>query len=118
MLILNFPACNAFRGIHDIRVGIKHRFTKKDIGVLFSNCRFNIIKKAYWPFILSPVIYMERLRQRIKMRINPAFKVRSDIDIPPEFLNNFLTTITSLENNIFPVKPIGSSLFLIAMKYR
>lgn len=70
LLILNLPACNAFRGIHDISVGIKHRFTKNDICILFSNRKFNIIKTVYWPFLLSPVIYLERLRQRIKMRIN------------------------------------------------
>lgn len=116
LLILNLPACNAFRGIHDISVGIKHRFTKNDVCILFSNGKFNIIKRIYWPFLLSPIIYLKRLRQRIKMRINPSFEVCSDIDMPRGFLNSFLAGITSLENRIFPVKPFGSSIFLVAQK--
>lgn len=116
LLILNIPACNAFRGIHDISVGIKHRFTKNDVCILFSNGKFNIIKTVYWPFLLSPLIYLERLRQRIKMKVNPSFEVCSDIGMPRRFLNSFLAGITLFENRIFPIKPFGSSLFLVAKK--
>ena len=116
LLILNFPACDSFRGIHDLSVGIKHRFTKDDIHILFNSCKFDKIKMTYWPFLLSPAIYLERLRQRIKMKVNPSFKISSDIDMPNEFLNSFLTGITYLENTILPVKPIGSSLFIVANK--
>ncbi len=116
LLILNLPAGNAFRGIHDISVGIKHRFSKNDVSILFSRSEFNIIKTIHWPFLLSPVIFLERLRQRVKMRLNPSFEISSDIDMPSGFINSLLEGISSLENHLLPVKPFGSSIFLVVQK--
>jgi len=116
LMLLNLPAGNAFRGIHDISVGIKQRFSKKDVRILFGQSKFQIIKTLYWPFFLSPLIFLERLRQRIMMRTNPAFKISSDIDMPSGLLNSLLARISSLENHILPVKPFGSSIFLVVQK--
>jgi SAM-dependent methyltransferase len=116
LLILNLPALKAFRGIHDISVGIKHRFSKSDAHRLIDPSKFHIVRELYWPFLLSPLIYFVRLAQRIKMRINPAFEVRSDIDLPSPWLNKLLTGITLFENRWLPAKPFGSSLFLVIKK--
>ena len=116
LLILNLPALKYFRGIHDLSVGIKHRFSMLEARSLFDSSQFSIIRQIYWPFLLSPIIYLARLTQRVKMRINPSFEVRSDIDLPSPWLNRLLEGITRFENRWLPVKPFGSSLFLVAKK--
>ena len=55
-LILNVPALKAFRGIHDLSVGIQHRFSKSDLHQLIDPHQFRLIRKLYWPFFLSPCI--------------------------------------------------------------
>jgi hypothetical protein len=57
-----------------------------------------------------------RLSQRIKIRINPAFEVRSDIDPPSALLNRILAGMALFENRWLPAKPFGSSLFLVLEK--
>ncbi len=116
LLILNLPALNAFRGIHDLSVGCKHRFSRRDIKCLFGPAHFKIVSRVYWPFWLSPVIYFTRLMQRIKMRGNHGFEVRSDIDLPSPQINKILESITKFENRFFPLKPFGSSLFVVARR--
>jgi SAM-dependent methyltransferase len=113
MVLLNLPALKAFRGIHDISVGIGYRFSKKDIKKMIDKGEFSIQRINYWPFFLSPVIYFSRLVQRIKIKMNKNIKIESDIDLPPEWINKLLYKLTSSENKILRRKPFGSSLFLV-----
>ncbi len=116
LLILNLPALKAFQGIHDLSVGIGHRFSKSDIDTLIAPREFHILRKLYWPFFLSPAIYCVRLRQRMKMRLTRGYEIRSDTDLPSPRLNRILTRITLFENQWLPAKPFGSSLYLVLMK--
>jgi SAM-dependent methyltransferase len=116
LLILNLPALKYFRGIHDLSVGIKHRFFLQDALSLFDSSQFSIVKQIYWPFLLSPIVYLVRLAQRVKMRMIPSFEVQSDIDLPSPWFNRVLEGITRFENRWLPAKPFGSSLFLVAKK--
>jgi hypothetical protein len=56
LLILNLPALKAFRGFHDISVGIKVRFSKADTRRLQKENLFDVVQEQYWPFLLSPAI--------------------------------------------------------------
>ncbi|OGP76000.1 MAG: hypothetical protein A2W09_06695 [Deltaproteobacteria bacterium RBG_16_50_11] len=116
LLILNLPALNAFRGIHDISVGIKVRFSKADTRRLLKEGLFDVVRELYWPFLLSPVIYAVRLSQRIKMRWNPHFQIRSDINLPPERLNRIFLELSLFENRMLTRRPFGSSLLLMGRK--
>ena len=116
LFILNLPALQPFRGIHDLSVGVKHRFAKQEVYRLFDPSQFQIVRSIYWPSLLSPGIYIVRLVQRIKMRMNPSFDLRSDIDLPKHWVNLLLTGITRFENRWVPTKPFGSSLFLVAKR--
>jgi SAM-dependent methyltransferase len=113
IVLLNLPALNAFRGIHDISVGIGYRFSKKDIKKMIDKEEFSIQRVNYWPFFLSPIIYFSRFFQRIKLKMNKNIKIESDIDLPPDWINKLLFKLTRCENNIFRRKPFGSSLFLV-----
>jgi SAM-dependent methyltransferase len=116
LVILNLPALNAFRGIHDISVGVNYRFSKSDIKKMIGPSQFNIIRVTYWPFFLSPVIFITRFFQRIKLKINKNTKIESDLDLPSRRINNLLFKLTRFENTVFKNKPFGSSLFLVLKK--
>ena len=116
LVILNVPALKAFRGIHDISVGIQQRFSKKDIKAMIFGSEFKVVKLLFWPFFLSPVILLSRFWQRIKLKTDKNTPIISDIDMPSKGLNNLLFKIVDFENKILSHKPFGSSLFLVLQK--
>lgn len=116
LLILNLPAFAAFRGIHDLSVGIQYRFSRVDIPRLLSPSRFQLVRACFWPFCLSPAIYLVRRGQRRRLRRSGATGLKSDIGLPPRWLNCILHGLTRLENAWLPWKPFGSSLFLAGKK--
>lgn len=118
LLLLNLPALRAFEGIHDIAVGIKHRFNKIEMRDLFSRSAFKIQASLYWPFLLAPVIYLTRLYERRELRMHPNLVARSDNKLPLPALNRLLYSIVDFENRMLRKKPLGSSLFLVAKKDR
>jgi SAM-dependent methyltransferase len=116
ILILNLPAFNAFRGTHDISVGINKRFRKKDILLIFDRDKFEILEMRYWPFLLSPFLFVVRMSQRLRLKFFSDVRQSSDVKVPPEFVNNIFHTITAMENSIMKNKPWGSSLFVVLRK--
>ena len=116
LLILNLPALKAFRGIHDVSVGINVRFSKADTPRLLNKSLFEDVREVYWPFLLSPMIYVVRLFQRIKMRRNQHYEIKSDIDLPFMPLNHFFRVLTLFENRMLSRKPFGSSLLLMGRR--
>jgi SAM-dependent methyltransferase len=113
ILILNVPALKAFAGIHDLSVGIQHRFSRSDLPSLINLNMFHLIRVLYWPLLLSPVVYCVRLQQRMKMRLTRNYEIRSDIDLPHPWVNRVLEGLTRFENRCLPLKPFGSSLYLV-----
>lgn len=113
LLFLNLPALEAFRGIHDLSVGIQHRFSRAALPSLIDPTMFHMIRVLYWPFLLSPVIYCVRLWQRMKMKLTRDYEVCSDIDLPHSWVNRVLEGLTRFENRRLPAKPFGSSLYLV-----
>lgn len=115
ILIINVPALNIFKGMHDRSVGINDRFDSRKINKLFSETKFSMTY-LYWPFFLSPIIASIRLSQRVKMYFNKKIEIKSDIDMPPLYINKLISILLSVENKI-PIKPpFGSSLFIVAKK--
>ena len=116
VLILNLPALGAFSGIHDISVGLSTRFSRTSITDSLRNVPLQSLSQTYWPFFLSPVIYVVRLLQRLKLRFGKNVKIKSDIDLPSPSINRFLYALCRLENKLLRHKPFGSSLFVVLQK--
>jgi SAM-dependent methyltransferase len=116
LLIFNLPAFNAFRGTHDLGVGIKKRFTKRDIYSLLSIADMTMIELKYWPFILSPLIFAVRTFQRIKIRLFKIKNADSDVEVPNAFLNSLFYKITLFEKRFKGKMPWGSSLYTVLKK--
>lgn len=115
-LILNLPALKSFQGIHDLSVGIGHRFSPGEVRALLHSAGFRIVQLRYWPFLLSPLIYAARFIQRRRQRHCAAVPIHSDVALPPISLNWVFEMVTRLENAVLPWKPFGSSLFVVAQK--
>jgi len=115
IVLMNLPAYDFFGGIHDLAVGIKHRFNRNDVAGMFDGGMFHV-KSILWPCAISPLIYVVRLFQRLELRYKKNVIVRSDIDMPPKWINELLFAIVSAENRLFPWRPLGSSLYVVAQK--
>jgi SAM-dependent methyltransferase len=115
VLLMNLPAFRAFNGTHDIAVAIKQRYSKKAVQKLVG-VQAEIKKIIYWPFLLSPAIFIIRAMQRLQPGIVKKQTVTSDVKMPPLWLNKILYAITNFENNYFQKKPWGSSIFIVLRK--
>jgi len=109
----NLPAFKAFAGIHDLSVGIRRRYSRGEFMKLVGPGQFEEVSMLYWPFVLSPIVFVARLLQRIKIRFGRNLEIKSDIDLPPRWINQLLFRIVSFENGAFKKKPWGSSLFFV-----
>jgi SAM-dependent methyltransferase len=118
LVILNLPALDAFSGIHDKAVGIKQRFQKSGFDSLISQTKFRIKHITYRLFLLSPLIYLARLAQRIKLKLDKNVKIESDISLPPKMVNELLFKLCHFENKWLRTTPFGSSLFVVLRKIR
>ena len=113
IVILNLPYSNIFSGMHDKAVGIQQRFTRKMVNDMIDFKKYNIVRKTYWPFVLSPIILVTRSFQKLKLFLNKDIKIESDIAMPSNLVNSILYRLVAIENRYLPKKPIGSSLFLV-----
>lgn len=112
IIIMNIPSLNAFKGNHDISVGIKNRISKKEAEILFDDKLFQIKNSFYWPFWASPIIFLVRLFQRLKKHS----EIKSDLSVLPKWINALLYFVTLVEYKLLPFKPWGSSVFIVAKK--
>lgn len=112
----NLPAFDAFGGIHDISVGIKKRYDKKQLLKLIDRDAFRWVSADYWPFTLSSAVFLARFAQRIRLRLNPNLEIKSDIHLPDTFMNELLFRTVLFENKALKKKPWASSLFVILRK--
>ncbi len=118
IVILNLPSFKAFGGVHDKAVGIKNRFNKKMIKDMVNLAQFEVFQKIYWPFLLSPIIFLFRLLQGVKLSHGKKIKIKSDINMPSSLVNEILYKVVKLENKYIKRRPFGSSLFLVLKKIR
>lgn len=115
-LLLNLPAYKAFSGIHDKSVGIVTRTSASVIRQQLTAAGFRIMELHHWPFLLAPIIFLTRLKQRIALRINQDCIIQSDIDLPSSVLNELLYTLTTAEQGLGSIQFFGSSIFVLACK--
>jgi SAM-dependent methyltransferase len=116
LLIINLPALNAFRGTHDLAVGITKRYNRSKVQNLVAP-HGKIESIIYWPFILSLPVYLTRLWQRTTMTSKKDQSFVSDVKMPAKVLNQLFYKISHLESAVFKNKPWGSSLFTVIKKH-
>ncbi len=114
LLIMNVPAYEIFSGIHDLSVGIVSRTTKQNLRQQLATAGFEICSLSHWPFLLSPVILLERWRQRRELRSVAHSQYKSDIDLPSPWINLALYITCIMERYLGGFCFFGSSIFVVA----
>jgi SAM-dependent methyltransferase len=118
IFISNNNAFNIFYGTHDIAVGGKWRFTRKDFQEFLQNIPLQIQHYSYWTWVLSPLVLSIRIFQQIQLKLGliDTSKLVSDVNIPPVWLNELFYKIVKMEEKILEKGFFGSSLFMIVRK--
>lgn len=116
-LILNLPAHEGLRGLHDRAVHTRHRYRRGEVSALLAAAGFRVEKSTYRLAALFPPILAIRCAGRIAMR-GDCTRVTSDLTPPPPWLNRILLRYLRLENRWIARHslPIGTSVFAVARK--
>lgn len=109
--VLNMPSLAAFRGLHDVSVGIRQRIDWPSFRGILEQAGWQCRKSEHWPFLLSPLIAVERMRQRGLLK-NPQVEIRSDVELPNALVNQFFLAVSRCDF-VIPGRKWGSSLFAV-----
>lgn len=114
VFMINLPAFQCFKGMHDVSVGIQKRWTYRRFRCIAKDVFFDasLIKHFYWPFLLAPLILAARVLQRLQLKRKPDRKVVSDVQLPPSVINNIFYNITKCESCLPFSRWFGSSIFI------
>lgn len=117
-LILNLPAFNLMRRMHDIAVSGKRRYRKRKTVRALEEMGFRMVRANYRLPVLFVFILIQKYILGLFSRNKP---VTSDLNPLPPFVNRSLLFMNRLENRLFtwgiPFL-FGSSLFIVCEKGR
>ncbi len=118
ILLTNNNAFKIFYGTHDIAVGGKQRFSLSDFENILQENSLKITYHSYWSWVLSPLILAVRLLQQfqLKLKIIDLNKIKSDVSVPSDFINNLFYRIVKFEEKLIKRGFFGSSLFMVLQK--
>ena len=117
VLLMNLPAYNFLKSMHDIAIHTRQRYIRKDLKKKIEDAGFKIEKITYRNTILFSFILAIRLFERLTLKDKK--KVHSDLKRMPGHLNKLLTYFLSMENRFILSGlnfPFGLSLFCMAVK--
>jgi SAM-dependent methyltransferase len=119
IFVSNNNAFSIFSGTHDIAVGSKGRFVIADFRKFLEKTPDLFIKKFhYWSFLLSPLILLVRIIQRLQLKMGKVDlqNIKSDVSMPSKPINTFFFKLLKFESQYLPKIPFGSSLFIVFQK--
>ena len=115
ILIVNLPALESLRGVHDQQVHTRERYTTTILKERAIAEGFTPLMMTYRLFPLFPLIFlMRKIKHFFKSNEMPT----SDIGRIPLWINQLLYAIVWLENQCLKIfsMPIGTSVFMVAKK--
>jgi len=118
-LIVNLPAYESLRSVHDIAIHIRHRFTLGELSSILTGIGFQLDVYTYRNTLLFfPAAAVKILRRVLGTNTD---EIRSDLKPVPKILNSFLERALSLESSLIRNGvwlPIGLSVYCVARKPR
>lgn len=114
-LILTVPSFPSLYSTHDKALGHVRRYRKKELKKKLLMSGFFIKKCTYVNMTLFPLIAGVRLWKKRKLNEEAP---KSDLFLPPHFINSLLQKIISFEGDIIKYSnlPFGLSLLVVAVK--
>jgi SAM-dependent methyltransferase len=112
-LVVNLPAFQWMSSAHDARVHNTRRFSAGQARALLLAAGFTAVRARYWNALLFPLMVVQR-----KVLARNAGH-RSDVALPPPWLNQGLHAVTSLERGLSAAGlpfPAGGSVLATATR--
>ncbi len=116
LMLVQTPAFACLRGIHDLAVGVNRRYTKQDMQTLLMQAGIVDFDLRYRLLLLTPLVFLARLLQRLRLKFGSKVVIASDTGMPPVFVNVMLFHLQRLEDRWLPFRPFGTSLQIVARK--
>lgn len=117
ILLLNLPAYDFLKSMHDKMIHTRQRYTLRDLRDKVEKAGFSIEIITYRNTLLFPLIALMRI---VKKYLSPdKRKIESDVKPLPVLINKLLQYILLLENRLIIgglSLPFGLSIFCVARK--
>jgi len=109
--LLTVPAYKFMWSAHDVELGHKRRYRRRELSALCQQAGFTVRYSTYFNTFLFPVIAGTRLVGRLG-----GGGGGTDVAMPPEMLNRLLAKIFAVERFLLPAisLPFGVSLLVVA----
>lgn len=116
LVIIQCAALEWLRSQHDDVINFRKRYKRQELEQYFTNSHWTILKLSYRVFFMFLPIMLVKVIKKFTHKSHSNSK--TDQYVPPNTINTFLTAIQLLENKLFYKinLPIGSSLFIVAIK--
>lgn len=117
VLVLNLPAFDILRGRHDVAVKGVRRYTPARVRQLLAQSGLEALRIHCWNLWLFVPILCWRLLSRLP-HTGGNTAAKSDLSMPPAFLNSALTAIARLDMAFCRAisSPLGTSVQAVARK--
>ena len=124
LLLLNAAAMPSLARRHDRRVMGSRRFRPPELRALAEQAGLRVEQLGYWNSWLTPLLWIQARLEALPGASGPSEPAsqetasRSDLQLPPPWLNRTLELLLLLEGRCSPLLPLpwGSSLLLCARK--
>jgi SAM-dependent methyltransferase len=115
IVITNNNALKAFEGLHSKVLKINRRFRAEEFYYFAQQAGFDMISHTYWPFLLSPLIWLYRKIQLLGISLGmiDIATAKSDVVLPSNFQNNLFFKLSLFEQKLIQNPPFGSSVFVV-----
>jgi SAM-dependent methyltransferase len=116
LMVIQTPAFACLGGIHDMAVGVNKRYTKPEIRKVLQQANIGNYSLRYRLMLLTPVIFVARTMQRLRLKLGKNVAIESDVKMPSRFMNTVLSLLQRLEDHWLPFRPFGTSLQILISK--
>ncbi len=116
LLIVQTPAFPCLGGIHDLAVGVNKRFTGDGMRSLLVQAGIDDYRLRYRLVLLTPLVFLVRGLQRLRMKFGGAARIESDVKLPPSAFNSLLYRLQRMEDRWLGLRPFGTSLQILVRK--
>lgn len=112
LLMVRVPAYDWLRGVHDVVVHTRHRYSRAELVDKLVATGFVPRKATYVNSLLFPVAALKRLTEGTRGTL------RMDLELPSPVVNQLLLTVLRLESAILPAVsfPWGLSVLAVGTK--
>jgi 2-polyprenyl-3-methyl-5-hydroxy-6-metoxy-1,4-benzoquinol methylase len=116
LLVVQTPAFECLSGIHDLAVGVNKRYTRREMRAVLGTAGIDTYTLRYRLMLLTPLIFVARAWQRLRLKFGGKVKIESDVSLPPRAVNTLLYGLQRFEDRCLPLRPLGTSLQILIRK--